>query len=79
MKYLVISEDRTIVSGFREMGLDTILVENESNAISAVTQAIESRRYGTLLVSRKVSGIAYDVIERHRGRGTLPFVMTLKA
>jgi vacuolar-type H+-ATPase subunit F/Vma7 len=76
MKYVVLSEDNTVVEGFLEMGVEAFLADEDS-ALSFVQDALSDESVGTLLVSQKVYKAAEKTIEEHRGKGILPFVMTL--
>ena len=78
MKCLVISENERCILGFRAMGLDSVLAESDDNALLTVKEAIESRKVGTLILSRHVNEISNGILESHRQSGRLPYVMVLK-
>ena len=77
MKYLVITEKTDAVSGFQAMGAETILVHSDKEALDAVSDALESRKVGTLVLSKHVQEISESVLKPHRESGRLPFIMTL--
>ena len=77
MKYLVIADNPDAVSGFHAMGVQSLLVNSDKEALDAVCNALKSRKVGTLVLSKHVEEISRGVLEGHRESGRLPFVMTL--
>ena len=78
MKCLVISENDTVVSGFRTMGLEAVFAPTDEAAVSEVEKAISSRKVGTLILSRHVESVSRETLDSHRESGRLPFVILLK-
>ena len=77
MKYLVITDNSDVVSGFQAMGVESLLVKSDKEALDAVCDALKSRKVGTLVLSKHVEEISESVLKNHRESGRLPFVMTL--
>ena len=77
MKYLVISDNTDAVSGFQAMGVESLFVKTDKEALDAVCDALKSRKVGTLVLSKHVEEISQGVLKDHRESGRLPFVMTL--
>jgi len=77
VKYLVIADNPDAVSGFQAMGVESLLVNSDSEAMDAVCDALKSRKVGTLVLSKHVEEISQSVLKSHRESGRLPFVMTL--
>ena len=77
MKYLVITEKADVVSGFQALEVETVLVHSDKEALKSVCDAIESRKVGTLVLSKHFNEVSQSVLEKHRESGRLPFIMTL--
>ena len=77
MKYLVIADNPDAVSGFQAMGVQSLLVKSDKEALDAVCDALKSRKVGTLVLSKHVEKITENVLKDHRESGRLPFIMTL--
>ena len=77
MKYLVITENLDTSSGFQAMGVESLSVHSDKEALDAVCEALNSRKVGTLVLSKHVQEICESVLRSHRESGRLPFLMTL--
>lgn len=77
MKYIVITENPDVVSGFQAMEVESVLVRSDAEALDAVRDALKNRKAGTIVLSKHVMEVSEGVIRSHRESGRLPFVMTL--
>ena len=75
MKYFVVSSIQQI-KAFELLGAQGLVDDCDENQLKTkITELINNKDIGTLILSKKAYESSIDVVEAHKSRGTFPIVV----